>query len=513
MKKLALGILCLLGLNPIVNSQLENLGPLINSSYSDFSPYITPDGSKMFFIRSNHPQNTLVGETQDVWWVRLKDDSVVTEAKHLGFPFNTIEYNSIEFQSADGNLRIIKGVYDKFGQYKKKGYSYTTLTPEGWSDPIAMNIKKYDKMAKGRYVHFCMAPSGNVIILSFSEVKRSETTELYVCKRITDKKWTKPIKMNGTVEGDYAPFIAADNKTMYFTSDGRGGSGSNDIFVSKRLDDTWMNWSKPENLGTGINTPNFDAYFSVSPTGRYAFIVNSSSGSSDVYRIPLFSKDTTKQAVIVEAAKPDPVIIVEGVVKDAETNQPLGATLEYINLGNNNTEGVARSSVIDGTYKVVLPYGSNYSIGAKLQGYYSENVNLDLSTVGEFAVIKKDILLRPIKAEAVIRLNNIFFETAKATLLPTSQNELDRLVAILNDNPGMIIEIRGHTDNQGGTALNQTLSENRAKSVVDYLVSKGIDAKRLTSKGFGETAPATTNDTAEGRAVNRRVEFKIISVK
>ena len=164
MKKLALGILCLLGLNPIVNSQLENLGPLINSSYSDFSPYITPDGSKMFFIRSNHPQNTLVGETQDVWWVRLKDDSVVTEAKHLGFPFNTIEYNSIEFQSADGNLRIIKGVYDKFGQYKKKGYSYTTLTPEGWSDPIAMNIMKYDKMAKGRYVHFCMAPSGNVIM-------------------------------------------------------------------------------------------------------------------------------------------------------------------------------------------------------------------------------------------------------------------------------------------------------------------------------------------------------------
>lgn len=513
MKKLALGFLCLFGLSPILNSQLENLGTLINSSYSDFSPLVTPDGSKMFFIRSNHPENTLVGETQDVWWVRLTNDSVTTQAKHLGFPFNTIEYNSIEFQSADGNLRIIKGVYDKFGQYKKKGYSFTTLTAEGWSDPTPMVIKKYDKMAKGRYVHFCMAPSGNVIILSFSEVRRSETTELYVCKRITDKKWTKPVKMTGTVEGDYAPFIAGDNKTMYFTSDGRGGFGSNDIFVSKRLDDTWMNWSKPENLGAGINTPNFDAYFSVSPTGRYAFIVNSSTGSSDVYRIPLFSKDTTKQAVIVEAAKPDPVIVVEGTVYDAETNKPLGATLEYINLGNNNTEGVARSSVIDGGYKVVLPYGSNYSIGAKLQGYYSEDVNLDLSSVGEFAVIKKDILLRPIKADAVIRLNNIFFETAKATLLPTSTNELDRLVAILNENGGMVIEIRGHTDNQGGTALNQTLSENRAKAVVDYLVSKGIDAKRLTSKGFGETAPTATNDTKEGRQINRRVEFKIISVK
>eukprot|EP01041_Mallomonas_annulata_P037684 gene37684-61032_t len=110
-------------------------------------------------------------------------------------------------------------------EYKKKGYSFTTLTAEGWSDPTPMVIKKYDKMAKGRYVHFCMAPSGNVIILSFSEVRRSETTELYVCKRITDKKWTKPVKMTGTVEGDYAPFIAGDNKTMYFTSDGRGGFG------------------------------------------------------------------------------------------------------------------------------------------------------------------------------------------------------------------------------------------------------------------------------------------------
>lgn len=513
MKKIFFGLLCLIGLNPLVNAQLENLGPLINSTYSDFSPYITPDGSKMFFIRSNHPNNTLVGETQDVWWVRLENDSVTTEAKHLGFPFNTITYNSIEFQSADGNLRIIKGVYDKFGQFKKSGYSFTTLTEEGWSDPTPMNIKKYDKMAKGRYVHFCMAPSGNVVILSFSERKGSETTELYVSKRITDKKWTQPVKMTGTVEGDYAPFIAADNKTMYFTSDGRGGFGSNDIFVSKRLDDTWMNWSKPENLGAGINTDKFDAYFSVSPTGRYAFIVNSSTGNTDVYRIPLFVKDEKKETVIVEAAKPDPVIIVEGTVLDAETNKPLGALLDYINLGTNNPEGVGRSSVIDGKYKVVLPYGSNYSIGAKLQGYYSENVNLDLSTVGEFAVIKKDILLRPIKAEAVIRLNNIFFETAKATLLPTSTNELDRLVSILNDNPSMVIEIRGHTDNQGGTDLNQTLSENRAKSVVDYLVSKGIDAKRLTSKGFGEKAPTATNDTVEGRAINRRVEFKIISIK
>lgn len=513
MKKLALGILCLLGFNPEVNSQLENLGSLINSSYGEISPYITPDGSKIFFIREDHPQNTLMGETQDVWWVKLQNDSVISQAKHLGFPFNTIENNSINFQSADGQLRMIKGVYDKFGQYLKSGYSYMTLTEEGWSDPIPMNIKKYSKMAKGRYVGMCLAPSGNVMILSFSEKKGHERSELYISKRINDKKWTKPVKINGTLDGDFAPFIAADNKTMYFSSYARGGYGNADIFVAKRLDETWLNWSTPVNLGDQINTKDWDAYFKVSPTGRYAFLVSSIGGNSDLYRLPLFSKDTKKEAVIVEEAKPDPVIIVEGIVKDAESEKPLGANLAYINLANNNTEGIARSSVIDGAYKVVLPYGSNYSIGAKLEGYYSEDVNLDLSTVGEFTVIKKDILLRPIKADAVIRLNNIFFETGKATLLSTSQNELDRLITILNDNSGMIIEIRGHTDNQGGEALNQALSEDRAKSVVDYLVSKGIDKKRLSSKGFGEKSPTATNDTPEGRAINRRVEFKIVSVK
>ncbi|TNE53635.1 MAG: OmpA family protein [Bacteroidetes bacterium] len=514
MKKIVLGILCLVGISPILNSQnkIENLGPKINSKYSEISPYITPDGSKVFFIREDHPKNTLAGETQDVWWCRLENDSVTTQAKHLGFPFNTISYNSIGFQSADGQLRIIKGVFNKFGQYKKKGYSYMTMTKEGWSDPVGMKIKKYDKMARGQYVGMCLAPSGNVMILSFSEKKGHPRSELYMSKRIDDKTWTKPKKLTGTLDGDFAPFIASDNKTMYFSAYARGGQGNADIFVMKRLDDTWLNWSEPVNLGDKINTSDWDAYFKVSPTGRYAFLVSAIGGSSDIYRLPLFS-EKKEEAVIVEAAKPDPVIIVEGIVKDAETNQPLGASLQYTNLTSNSIEGIGRSSVIDGAYKVVLPYGSNFSIGANLEGYYSENLNLDLSQVGEFAVIKKDILLRPIKAEAIIRLNNIFFETAKATLLPTSQNELDALIKILNDNSGMVIEIRGHTDSQGSDATNQKLSEDRAKSVVDYLVSKGIAAERLTSIGFGEKKPATTNDTEEGRAFNRRVEFRIVKVK
>lgn len=495
-----------------IHAQIENLGPLVNSKYSEISPYLSPDGSKIFFIREDHPDNTRVGETQDVWWANLKNDSVISKGKHFGFPFNTMKYNSIDFQSADGQLRIIKGVYDKYGQYKKSGFSYCTLGVDGWSNPTKILVKKYAKMSKGIYVGMCVAPSANVMILSFSEKRKNNKSELYISKRINDEKWSKPQKINGTQNGDFAPFVAADNKTMYFSSTTRGGFGNADIFMMKRLDETWLNWSEPVNLGDKINTEKWDAYFSVSPTGRYAFMVSSIGGNSDLYRLPLFSKNK-EEAVLSKEAKPDPVIIIEGIVKDAENNQVLQTTLTYTNITNNQVEGVGRSSAIDGTYKIVLPYGSNYSINARLAGYYAENLNIDLSTVGEFEIIKRDIFLKPIKAEAIIRLNNIFFETAKSVLLPTSENELDGLIAILNENSGMQIEIRGHTDNVGADASNQTLSENRAKSVVEYLTSKGISANRLVYKGFGETTPEASNETEEGRALNRRVEFRITVLK
>lgn len=496
--------------------QKENLGTLINSTYEEISPYISPDGSKMFIVRETNPQNTMAGETQDIWMCQIQNDSVISQAKHLGYPFNTTYKNSLEYQSPDGQLRIIKGVFNKYLDFKKRGYSYSVLKKNGWSDPIPLKIKDYENMQQGKYVTMCMAPSGNYMILSFSETAGDEKSYLYISKRITDEKWTRPEKLPFTVHGDFGPYIASDDKTMYFSSYSRDGYGSADIFVTKRLDDTWKSWSTPTNLGPSVNSENWDAYFIVSPSGRYAFMSSGDGigGSTDIYRIPLFSKNKEKkEEVLVKEAKPDPVIIIEGIVKNAETNEPMQASLEYFNLSTNVSLGNARSSEVDGGFKIILPYGANYGIEASRQGFYAENLNLDLSQYGEFATVKRDILMKPFKVAAVIRLNNIFFETAKATLLPESQMELDNLVKILNENPGMKIEIRGHTDNVGSDASNQTLSENRAKAVVTYLVEKGIAANRLTSIGFGESAPETTNDTEEGRAQNRRVEFKIISIK
>lgn len=483
-------------------AQLETLGPLVNSTYSEISPYITPDGSKLFFIREDHPKNTQFGDTQDVWWTSMENDFPVSEAKHLGFPFNTLYKNAVVFQSADGQTRVIKGIVDKYGKFRKTGYSVCSLTEKGWSDPEALNIRGYDNMVKGKYVGMCMAPGGNVMILSFSEKRNNVNSELYISRFLGGNDWSRPEKLPFTLDGDFAPFIASDNKTLYFSSTARGGFGDADIFVIRRTDDTWKNWSKPENLGPEFNSASWDAFFKVSPSGKYAFLVNNTSGSSDIYRAPLFR----------EEIKPNPVVIVEGTVRDAETGKSLGALLEYFNIDENTSQGIGKSSVNDGSFKVVLPYGSNFSVNASLKGYYAETVNLDLRETGEFAVVQRDLLLRPIKAESVIRLNNVFFETNKWDLLPASRTELDGLVTILNANPGMRIEIRGHTDNVGSDEANQVLSANRAKSVVDYLIQKGIESNRLQSNGYGERVPVADNETPEGRQLNRRVEFRVQSL-
>lgn len=482
-------------------AQLENLGPMVNSTYGELSPYVTPDGSKLFFIREDHPQNSNFGNTQDIWWSSLQNDQVTSEAKHLGFPFNTVNKNALCYQSPDGQTRVIKGVFDKYGKFKRSGYSISTLNEKGWSDPSALNIKGYDNMVRGKYVTMCMAPGGNVMILSFSEVRDSPDSELYMSRFISGNDWTKPQKLNFTIPGDFGAFVAADGETMYFSGVRNNGYGDADIHVVHRKDDTWLNWSEPENMGPKINTDSWDAYFIVSPTGNNAFVISNREGSSDLFRYSLKE--------IKSEAKPNPVIIVEGTVKDAETGKPLAAALEYFNLDLNSSQGIGRSSFSDGSYKVVLPYGTNFAVNAQLKGYYAEALNLDLSQVGEFTTVKKDILLRPIKVESVIRLNNIFFETNKWELLPTSRTELDGLVSILSQNPTMKIEIRGHTDNVGSDESNASLSDNRAKSVVKYLTDKGIAADRLIAKGYGETVPVASNDTAEGRQTNRRVEFKI----
>jgi outer membrane protein OmpA-like peptidoglycan-associated protein len=294
----------------------------------------------------------------------------------------------------------------------------------------------------------------------------------------------------------------SDGVTLFFSSNGHPGYGSNDVSMTKRLDDSWTKWSEPQNIGRPINAETWDAYYSLSASGEYAYFVSTRKGG--------FGKDDIYRIKLPKIAKPDPVVLVMGRVLNAKTNLPVKGTIAYNNLADNKLVGIASANPSDGTYKITLPAGKKYGFLAAAENFISVNENLDLTGLTEYKEVQKDLYLAPIEIGQAVRLNNIFFQTAKWDLLPESLFELDRLAKILTDNLGLEIEIDGHTDNVGNDQSNLTLSQNRAKSVLNYLVSKDIKAARLSSNGFGKTKPVAGNDTDEGKQLNRRVEFVIL---
>lgn len=487
--------------------QKENLGAAVNSQYEELSPEISPDGKKLFFIRSNHPENTLYPQpgTQDIWMSKLDSMGKWSPARHLKAPFNDELYNGIEGFSADGNTRYIKGYYER-GQYDGMGFSYFVLTKNGWEGPKGIKVKNYESSINPNHLSISshMHSDNKTLLMSFvPKGKNRKDHDLFVSFRKENGTFSEPQLLPiSSAYDEIGPFLAADNVTLYFASDRPGGYGSHDIWMTRRLDDTWQNWSEPVNLGPEINTSDWDAYYSVAASGDVAYMVSSANsfGGSDIVRI------TLKPEV-----RPNPVALISGKVLDQETGKPVEATITYSTLGDNTEVGTARSAPGNGDYSIVLPYGKAYGFRAMADGYYAVSENLDLTALKAYEEVHRDLKLAPIKVGQVVRLNNVFFDFGNATLKPESSEELDRVVKLLTENPTMKIDIAGHTDNVGSDEDNRKLSDDRAKAVYDYLVAKGIDASRLSWKGFGESEPVETNDTEEGRARNRRVEFTIRS--
>lgn len=271
--------------------------------------------------------------------------------------------------------------------------------------------------------------------------------------------------------------------------------------MSKREDDTWTKWSDPINLGDDINTSGFDAYYSVDASGKWGYMVTTknSKGLEDIKRFEL------KKEV-----QPDPVVLIRGKVFNAKTNEPLNSTIEYEGLADGKKYGFTRTNPNSGQYTIILPYGVNYSFNAESDGFIAVSDNIDLTDVGEYKEITRDLYLVPIEVGSTVRLNNIFFETASADLKKESFVELKKVIELLTKYPEMEIEISGHTDNVGNKDYNKDLSQKRAQSVVNYLKENGVQTERLKAKGYGMDRPVAENDSEEGRAKNRRVEFTIL---
>ena len=209
--------------------------------------------------------------------------------------------------------------------------------------------------------------------------------------------------------------------------------------------------------------------------------------------------------------KPAPVVLVQGKVYNSKTNEALGGVkILYERLPDGTEIGLATSDPTSGVYKIVLPSGAKYGYLAEAEGYVAVNANIDLNNLEEYKEINQDLYLVPIETGATVVMNNIFFDFDRSALKEDSYPELTRVVEFMNNNPDVEIEIAGHTDSLGPEYYNNALSNRRAKAVFDYLIEKGIAAQRVVSRGFGESKPVVSNDTKEGQAQNRRVEFKIL---
>jgi outer membrane protein OmpA-like peptidoglycan-associated protein len=484
----------------------EHLPSTINSTADELLPQITPDGKTLYFTRENHPQNFgyYRGRSpQDIWKSEMDENGNFKQAEKLGRPLNNAYHNSLCAITPDGQKALVMNVYHRNGRMSK-GISMTYKEGDHWGFPEKINIDKYYN--NNKYGEYYLSVSGRIIVMAIERKDTYGEKDVYVSFKKSDGTWTEPKNLGPTVNtpcSEVSPFLAADEKTLYYANACLWGYGSHDIFVTRRLDDTWTNWTEPQNLGPSINTDGFDAYYSITASGEWAYFssTNPSDKSSDIYRIRL-----------QEAAKPKAVVLVKGNVYNAKTKKPIEATIFYESLTTGKEIGEARSKSKDGFYSIVLTSGEKYGFRATAKGYASISQHIDLTELHDYQEIRRDLYLVPLEKGQTVQLNNVFFEYDKTEINEETNLELDRLVKLMNEYPNMVIEIGGHTDNVGSKSYNKNLSTKRAKAVYQYLIKKGIDKSRLSYKGYGESKPLKSNDTEEGRKVNRRVEFKIIKL-
>lgn len=465
-------------------------------------PVLAPNGKQLYYVANFNDGK------DDIFYADATSDSTWTMGRSVGTPLNNTEPNNVLSVSQDGNQLVVYGTYTNTGAFAGGGYSTTTRTANGWSVPQAITSHQEGGISATR--EECVTADRSVMIVS-REIpgKTKGGKDLYVSFRQADGSYSSLTNLGDMINSEGLegmPFLAADGKTLYFSSN-QDGYGSDDMFVSKRLDDTWTNWTERVNMGPTINTPGWDGYFCIHPSGRWAYMNSSDGYKSGIVRVSLPNNPASR------ALLPDPVMLIEGRVFNANTKAPLSVKIVYSNLETGDYLGTAISEPKNGDYSIVLNAGRKYGFNAEETGYFPVSENIDLDTLKEFGVVKRDLYLVPINTGSVIRLNNLFFDTDKWDLKHESTAELERLVTLLQQNNTMRIEIRGHTDDRGTDAHNNKLSQNRANAVFAYLTEHGIPQQRLTAKGYGETMPVTVGTTDEIRQQNRRVEFMINSME
>jgi outer membrane protein OmpA-like peptidoglycan-associated protein/tetratricopeptide (TPR) repeat protein len=500
---------------------VDNLGDMVNSAYPDYRPLVQPEESMIIFT-SSRENTTGLKRAEDSYYY---EDIYATyyEEENWSIPQNSYDLNSANHDatagiSSDGSILYI---------YKSAGGN--NLYESHLFDNIYGYPEKMDNNINNGLKQSSASLTFDKTTLYFTSIREDGYggQDIYVVKKDRKDQWMEPMNIGATINTPYdeeGVFISPDGKSIYFSSKGHNSMGGFDIFRSDYMNGKWSN---PVNLGHPINTPEDDVFFTLSANGQRGYYSSKKKdgyGSHDLYMITFLEASkplriheeeilfayNSREISPVLAPSIEQNTVLEGLVLDETSLQPIQATIEITDNSKSELLASFESAGATGSYLITLKPGINYGITVSSPEYMFHSENFNIPSDAEARRVKKDILMKKMEIGAKIVLNNIFFDFNKATLRPESVAELDRVTKLMNDTPSLKIEISGHTDNVGSAGYNQKLSGERAKAVVDYLVRQNISASRLEYEGYGMDQPIADNKTDDGRQKNRRTEFKIL---
>ncbi len=490
-------------LNPVDFDPI-NMGENINTEFDDYAPSLTADEEILYTtvtLPVDKEKPFSFNNAQEDFFVSYKKNNKWSKVVNVGPPINTNDNEGQQSIAVDGKS-IYYAVCNREEDYGSCDIYCSYKKGKTWTDPrnigLPINSSAWESQPS-------ISSDGRTLYFSSNRKGGKGKKDIWYSVKDDQGKWSKVYNLSDKINtpgNEASPFIHPDNRTLYFVSSGLIGMGGFDIFVTRRDDNG--EWCEPVNLGYPINTYEDEDNLIVNASGELAMFASGRGGVTgmDIYSFKL-----------PNPLKPIPVTYVKGFVYDENTKKRLGAKLELIDIETSETTMETESDEVTGEYLQCLPSEKDYAFNSSKEGYmfYSENFSLK-GMKDSLKPYEMNISMKKLKVDDPIVLKNIFFETDSYDLKGQSDAELSVLIKFLNTNPTVKIEIGGHTDNVGSKMHNDALSLNRAKSVYNYLVSKSIDKSRITFKGYGFSKPIDTNDTEQGRAKNRRTEFKITAI-
>lgn len=475
------------------------LSDTVNAFVMQYFPVLTADQQQLIFTRrlGDGPN-----DDEDLVISRKDARGRWTSPESLSKNINSDLNEGTCTISADGRRLIFTSCVGRKGYGSCDLYQSVRIGDE-WTVPenLGPNVNSAEwesqpsLSADGRTLYFVSDRRGGV-----------GRRDIWMSQMNDKGEWTRARNIGkpvNTVYDEISPFIHVNNRILYFASNGLVGFGGYDIFFSER--DSAAAWSAPNNIGSPVNNHEDQFSLFITADGKKGYYSHEELKEAGYTRSKIFEMHIPEDKQIRYKSN-----YVKGVVRDRETGGPLAASIELINLETNETESLVSSDSVSGSYLIVLTQGAEYALYVSKTGYLFRSLNFNYSEARDYQPIVLDIDLERARAGTTAILQNIFFDVDKYELKEKSLTELQKILTFLKQNPSVQVEISGHTDNVGSDAYNLQLSERRAQSVYNYLVSNGVDRGRLSTKGYGSAQPIADNAIEEGRQKNRRIEFKLI---